>query len=233
MSESVKETDVAAAVVAYLRDLDWDVHQEVGGAYGARADIVAVRGPLLYVVEVKTTLGLAVIGQAYEWLHQANYVSVAVPTGRRSSPERVIADHILRDYGIGSLKVHLSMYDGDRSYAEQDIAPRLMRRIPAERTSRLRGMLCEGTRTFAAAGNAEGKFWSAFKATCDEVRRAVEKSPGLTTKELIGAIQHHYSSDATARSALLKWLWLKKIPGVSGEGERRVRWYPSNGVAEG
>lgn len=224
----MKETDLAAAVVTYLRDLDWDVHQEVGGAYGSRADIVAVRGALLYVVEVKTTLGLAVLGQAYEWLHQANYVSVAVPWGRRQSPDRLCARRILDAWGVGLLLVSLNGgYDGaTTTHVEQDTPPRLCRRVPFERTSRLRGMLCEGTRTYAAAGNAEGKFWSAFKQTCDEVRRAVEQAPGLTTKEVVTAIQHHYSSDATARGALLKWLWLGKIPGVRGEGERPVRWYP-------
>lgn len=225
----MKETDLAAAVVAHLRDLEWDVHQEVGGAYGARADIVAVRGPLLYVVETKTTLGLSVIGQAQKWLYDANYVSVAVPSGRRYSEERVCAERILRECGLGLLKVSLAEYSGDKTRVTEEIAPRLHRRIRAGRASRLRGMLCEETRTFAAAGNAEGKFWSAFKATVAEVQRAVKEKPGLTTKELIGAIQHHYSSDSTARGSLLKWLWLKKIPGVRGEGERPVRWYPAEG----
>lgn len=221
----VKETDLAAAVVAHLRDQEWDVHQEVGGAYGSRADIVAVRGPLLYVVEVKSTLGLAVIGQARGWLHQANYVGVAVPSGRRHSEDRLCAERILWEWGIGLLKVALPAWSGDGTRVTEEIPPRLWRRIPVGRTSRLRGMLCEETRTFALAGNAEGKFWSAFKATISEVQRAVRENPGLTTKELIGAIQHHYSSDSTARSTLLHWLWRGKIPGVRGEGKRPVRWY--------
>lgn len=217
----MKETDLAAIVVAHLRDLEWDVHQEVGGAYGARADIVAVRGPLLYVVETKTTLGLAVIEQAQGWLHQANYISVAVPSGRKYSGERACAERILRDWGIGLLTVS-TVYE---TRVVEEIAPRLCRRIPAERTSRLRGMLCDATRTYAQAGNNEGKFWSAFKATVDEVQRAVKAKPGLTTKELIGSIQHHYSSDSTARSVLLKWLRWGKIPGVRGEGDRPIKWY--------
>jgi len=221
----VKETDLAAAVVTHLRDLGWDVHQEVGGAYGARADIVAVRGPLLYVVETKTTLGLAVINQAYEWLHQANYISVAAPSGRRYSQDRICAERILREWGIGLLLVSLAAYEGEQTRVSEGIAPRLWRKIPAERISRLRGMLCDATRTFARAGNAEGKFWSAFKATVDEVQRRVRETPGLTTKELIGSITHHYSSDSTARSVLLKWLRWGKIPGVRGEGERPVKWY--------
>jgi hypothetical protein len=222
----VKEIDLAAAVVRHLQDLHWDVHQEVGGPYGARADIVAVQGPLLYVVETKTTLGLAVIGQAYHWLARAHYVSVAVPWGRRVSPDRQCAERILGEWGIGLLIVSLSeLYDGSRVHEE--VAPRLWRRIPRDGTDRLREFLNDGTRTYAQAGNAEGKFWSPFKETVRQVQQAVHHRPGITTRELIDSIRHHYSTDRTARSVLLRWLWLGKIPGVRGVGERPVRWFPT------
>lgn len=228
----MKKEDLAAAVVAHLRDLHWDVHQEVGGPYGARADIVAVQGSLLYVVETKTTLGLAVIGQALHWLARAHYVSVAVPWNRRVGPERHCAERILREWGIGLMTVTLSEYEGSR--VREEVSPRLWRRIPLDGTARLRAMLNDGTRTYAKAGNADGKFWSPFKETVRQVQQTVHQAPGITTRELVGSIRHHYSTDRTARSTLLRWLWLGKIPGVRGEGERPVRWFPAKkAVAHG
>jgi hypothetical protein len=221
----VKETDLAAAVVAYLSDLGWDVHQEVGGVYGARADIVAVQGGLLLVVETKTTLGLSVIDQAYRWLAQAHYVFVAAPRGRRYAAERVCAERILCEWGIGLLTVWSEEWTSEPSTVREELAPRLWRRIPPDRSTRLRGMLNEGTRTYAKAGNAEGKFWSPFKETLQQVQLTVKAKPGLTTRELVNEIKHHYMSDTVARASLVKWLGWGKIPGVRGEGERPVRWY--------
>lgn len=218
----IAETDVAAVVVAYLRDLGWDVHQEVGGAYGPRADIVAVRGPLLYVVEVKTTLGLALIEQGQSWLHRAHLVSIAAPHPHRGRGPSV-AHQICGEWGIGVLDV---LTDYGESAVRERVAPRLIRRIPVDRSRTLRRLLTEETRTYASAGNAAGKFWSPFKDTCQQAVRAVAAHPGLTTKELVAALpKHHYSSDSVARNTLPRWLRLGKIPGLRGEGERPIRWY--------
>lgn len=217
----MKETELAAAVVAYLRELDYDVHQEVGGP-GPRADIVAVRGPLLYVIETKMSLTLALLAQAHQWLSNANRVSVAIPSLRRygNRPERAIAMRILREWGVGLLEVHAGY---NETKVAELMAPQLRRHTPDQ--DWLRERLCDGTRTYAAAGNAENKFWSPFKSTVAEIHRVLRETPGLTTRELVGHIRHHYDRDSTARSCLPRWLRYGKIPGVRGEGERPMRWY--------
>lgn len=222
----MKETDLAAHVVAYLSALDWEVHQEVGGPYGPRADIVAVRGPLLHVVETKTTLGLSVIAQAHNWRARAHLVSVAVPARYGPQEGRQVAELVLQEWGIGLLVVSM----GDEYVAtrvREIVAPRLWRRIALTRFNSLRNRLNEGTRTYAAAGNAEGKFWSPFKETVRRIQQAVTDRPGMTTKELVDAVKHHYASDSSARSCLPRWLAAGNIPGVRGEGERPMRWYPN------
>ena len=221
-----KETELAAAVVAYLRDLGWDVHQEVGFQYGPRADIVAVRGPLLLVAEAKTAFGLSVIAQADHWIGHANLVYVAVPRGWRTHG---LAASICRDRGIGVLEVMGGAGHGDQGgYADwrvqELVAPRLQRSVTSSGHT-LRSKLCAETRTYAEAGNNEGKFWSPFKATVAEIHRALKERPGLTTRELVDAIKHHYHAASTARSCLPQWLRYKKIPGVRGEGDRPMRWY--------
>jgi hypothetical protein len=71
------ETDIARPVVAWLQAQGWTVYQEVQHQ-GCVADIVAVRGPLLWVIECKAQLGLAVLGQALGWQGHAHAISVAV-----------------------------------------------------------------------------------------------------------------------------------------------------------
>ena len=231
-----KETDLAAAVVAYLRDLGWDVHQEVGFQYGPRADIVAVRGPVLLVVEAKTTFGLSVIAQADRWCGHANLVSVAVPRSWRGGGTHGVAANICRDWGIGVLEVMGGEGHRDQGQyvngqyvtadwrVEELVAPRLVRRVTSSGNT-LRSKLCTETQTYAEAGNNDGKFWSPFKATVAEIHRALKERPGLTTRELVDAIKHHYHAASTARSCLPQWLRYKKIPGVRGEGDRPMRWY--------
>lgn len=225
----MKETDLAAAIVRYLTDLDWDVHQEVGEAYGPRADIVALRGSLIYVIESKVTLGLSVIAQARHWLDRAHYVSVAVPMRRSANTrdERYVAERILKEWGIGCLEASVSTYEWETTRVEEVVAPRLHRRIAMDRATRLKEHLNDGTRTFAAAGNAEGKFWSPFKQTVAEIHRALRDAGcDLTTRELVDRIKHHYHCDATARNVLPRWLDQGKIPGVEAVTTTRpLRWH--------
>ncbi len=81
------EVELARPVVAWLGDLGWEVFQEVS-AGGSVADIVARRGPVLWVVEVKRSLGLSLLGQAHAWKRRAHRVSVAVPAGRDTTARR-------------------------------------------------------------------------------------------------------------------------------------------------
>lgn len=217
----MSETDIARPVVAWLRDKLWDVHQEVCiGGGGPRADIVGVQGRLLYVVEVKATLGLAVIEQAMGWRDHAHYVAVAVPRPRRVATGRRFAEQLCRERGIGVL--HVGTHHEAVTVEEQ---PRLSRsRLIPQFVAQLRGVLCEETRSYAAAGNAESRYWSPFRATCEEIRRALGRRGPLTTRELVETIRHHYSSDSSARSTLPKWLDAGKIPGVESDGGRPMRW---------
>lgn len=222
------ETALAGTVVRYLRDLGWDVHQEVSFG-GPRADIVAVFGPQVWVVEAKMSLSLDLLGQALEWRGVAHRVSVAVPKYAKGAHRaRWTAERILRDYGIGLLRVTPpSEYDKWVEARVDAVIEARLDRCPRPRDlASLRRSLCEDTRTYAAAGNAEGKFWSPFKATIRDIHRALGEHDGLTTRELVAVITHHYSSDSSARSTLPKWLMDGKIPGVRGEQVDRVtRWY--------
>lgn len=208
----MKETDLAKKVIDWLQDQKWDVYQEVqifGG--GEIADIVAKQGPLVWVIETKTSLSLAVIGQAYDWLHYSNYVSVAVPTGKRRIG---FAAHILRTYGIGLLRVNRYETEWSSSVSEVE-HPILQRRVGKY----LSEALNEGHKTYAEAGNNEGKRWSPFKQTCLEIYRYVRVNEGCTLKDVLNSVDHHYTSTATARSCIPKWAEAGKIERIRIEKE--------------
>lgn len=213
----MKEAILAATVVEYLRDLKWDVHQEVQAVAGI-ADIVAIQGPLVWIVECKTSLSLAVMNQGERWIRYgcANMVSVAVPSS--TSRDRGFAGQLCRMLGLGVLTVEVG-------YVNAWERPRFWRPKQRMFMDQLKATLSEDTRTYAKAGSEAGAHFTAFKGTCRAIRDVLKDRPGLTTRELVDAVDHHYSSDASARSCLPRWLNQRVIEGVRGDAERPMRWY--------
>jgi hypothetical protein len=211
------EVDLARVVVTYLRENQWDVYQEVE-VFGWVADIVAVNGRMVWVIETKRSLTFEVIQQAVRWGRYAHYVSIAVPEVRMSSG-RQFAYRVCKEFGVGALSV---MSNG---HVNEQVVSRLNRKAMADR---IRDRLTAAHRTYAEAGNADGRRWSPFKETCDRVRMAVERQPGVTMKELIARIETHYASTASAKSAIAYWVKHGKIDGVRCELEgRRLRLFPA------
>ena len=201
----MQETDLAAQVVAYLDNLGFDVYQEVRGPYASDgvADIVGVRGAAVCVVECKMTFGLDVIAQAERWW-TADYRSVAIPVPtyrRKDSRARHLGLRLCEALGIGVIEVPESPSEFEE--VRQIVAPRLNRRSPGRLHRKWN--LDEAQKSFAAAGNADGKAWSPWRRTQAEVYRVVRERPGLTTREVVAAINHHYTKDSLAMGALIRW----------------------------
>lgn len=223
----MKETDVARSAVRYFTDMKWDVYQEVVWTQGGnRADIVAVRDGIVAVAEVKTSFGVALLEQCLAWKGFAHFVWAVIPDLRSS-----MASRLCKDYGIGLLKVDVARESDyyPQRWARVSIDPRFDRRAM---TKHLSGALCDGHKTYAEAGNAEGKFWSPFKETCANILKIVQQKPGCTMKEMIAELDHHYTCDATARTSLAKWAYTGHIPGVRIEKDGRfIKWYPKEVTA--
>jgi hypothetical protein len=218
------ETELAAAIVAWLRQEQWEVYQEVQLSYGSSiADIIAVRDPVVWVIETKRSLTLEAINQAERWHYYAHLASVAVPKRKRDG-RPLAGARVCRLLGVGLLCVQPpSRWQAAEVIEEQ--RSRFDRRSSVKRT---RQALCEEHKTFAAAGNAECRRWSPWRATCEELRKSVERAPGMSLKEAIESIETHYHSQASARSSLSHWLQVGKIDGVRCERDGRyLRLYPS------
>lgn len=193
------EEQLAAVVVAWLRDQHWRVYQEVDTGAG-RVDILAEQVGQLWAIECKTSFGLDVISQADRHRERCTFASAATPRQFVCDLGEVLCK--LR--GVGVLFV---TSDGVREL----VAPRPNRRAPV---TKVLAKLEPEHETFCAAGTAGGGHWSPFKRTCRDVLAYVTAHPGCTVKALVDGVRHHYRDNSSARSNLPRWIEARKVPGV-------------------
>lgn len=208
------ESDLAKAVILWLEDYQWEVYQEVQ-VFGYTADIVAVQNKLVWVIETKLTSTLKVIEQANNWKGLAHYVSVAVPRKR----DQLMFGKVLSLFKIGKIEC-------DREVIER-IRPVFNRKALSKNITRY---LTPELKNYAEAGNSEGKRLTPFKKTCMEIVREVEKSPGITIKELIEKVKTRYATPATARVCITKWIGTKHIDVRFEQEGRRLKLYPKEKI---
>lgn len=211
------EAEIAALVVRWLRAFHWEVFQEVSMPHGI-ADIVARQNGRIWIVEVKKTLSLSLLAQADDRKPYAHWVSVAVPSSR-SSRARNFAKALLMERGIGLFVISSQ---GQVDHHKHWCRERLNRKAMINSIK-----LYEEQKHWAPAGNADGARFSPFQGTCKQVLAIVTRSPGLTLKALVNEVDHHYASDASARSSLSHWIQRGIIDGVEARREGRyLRIYP-------
>jgi hypothetical protein len=210
------EIEIAAVIVAWLRDAGWTVYQEVqAGLYGRRADIVAVIDGRTWVVECKRRHSFEVIEQSLYWMGMANWVSVATANRPRNSISRQRFHEML---GIGWLWCH------DEEVEEVTTAA-LRRRLWSHH--RIVHWLNTMQQTEGIAGS-QNAYWTTFAETKRRIGELVKKEPGLTMKEIVDRGHgFHYASSSSARTALTKWIREGMIPNVEGRRDgKSIRYYP-------
>lgn len=209
--ETKSEAELAEKVCSFLAGDGWEVYQEVQfGRAGRRADIMARRGNYVWAVEVKKSMTFDVIAQARDWQFWTHGSLIAVPRLETNSGNRgrSLAIKVCTDMGIGIIEI--SSFS-----AHMIVSPRLNRDSSGVVRKFILPLLHEDLKAWGAkAGNNQSDFWSPFKATCREAVNYVKEHEGVAMKELMEAIQHHYTSDACARSAFSKWIMLGKVEGL-------------------
>ena len=196
----MKESDLAKSVIAWLSEQHWEVYQEVQTrSLGPIADIIAVQGPLVWVIECKTTLSLSVMEQASSW--HAHYRSVAIPCGRNRRARLAAYKVAKQFFKVGVLSV-------TGGSVNQIAAPPYMREH-RKLALRIRDSLEPEHQTYAEAGNAEGRYWTPYKRTIRDVQQFLGNHPGATMKEIQNEVgRAHYASPASCRGNLGKALEL-------------------------
>ena len=200
---------MAKSVVDWLSGSTWEVYQEVQPKFGDPvADIVAVQGPLVWVIEVKCSFGFSVLDQANHWKGHANLISVATPP---SPADLHLKRKILGLMGIGWLGIYSDYAGGLR--VEERYPPYFHRKISKTITSALR----EEHKTWAMAGNNSSERFTPFKKTCMDILIYIKNHPGCGIKEIVNNVPTHYRSHSTARACLSMWVQQGKVPGVKSE----------------
>jgi len=223
--EKYSEAAIARVVIEELQLRGYETYEEVSTGYGSkRADIVAVHGPVVMIVETKVAFSVDLMSQLVEWYNAAHYVIGAAPNNCQS---------MFQDYarikGIGLWRVipdtRESMYS---TRISEMVAPRMMR---AALTYHIKRCLSPEQKTggeFAKAGTNGGNHWSPFRSTVRNLIAVVHATPGITMKEAVRQTQHHYSSASSAVSVLPRLIRQGVIPEISIEETRPLKLWPAN-----
>ena len=202
-------------MIAWLEGRGLSCYQEVDIPGEGRADIVGVEGRLVVVVELKLRLTWELIRQARRWRAECHQVWVAVPKHKRSSSLEA-ARLVFSDYGIGILEVGPSM-------VSESARPAFNRWA---KTTNLTKFLRPEQKTVAQAGSS-GSYWTPFKATSRDFVAYVQAHPGVTLREVVRAITHHYKNETSAVSNLKIWVEKGVLKGVQLKQDgRALRVYP-------
>lgn len=86
----------------------------------------------------------------------------------------------------------------------------------------IRKHLNENQKNYAKAGNAEGRRWTPFQNTNQQVINYIKKNEGCSLKQLIESINHHYHSNTNARSCIAKWIKEGVIKGIKSKRDGRI-----------
>jgi len=194
----IKETDLAAPVVAWLLEQHWNVYQEVEfRRWGGVADIVAERNGIMWIIESKTSYCFAVLEQAMRW--PVHYRSVAVPRSRSGRDYRVARDY----YQVGVIEVDCRF---EPKGVYQAIEPKLFVKHRHTVKDYLR-QLTELHKTFAVAGSSGGHHLTPYKQTMMTVRDVIERNPGCTIKFLYDTLgSMHYANKVSFHGNVLSAL---------------------------
>jgi hypothetical protein len=222
----MKETELAAAVVAWLLAEGFAVYQEIEVA-GAILDIAAVRRPVVWAIECKVRLNYEVMAQAHRWVPHVHRSLVAVPCLYGPHP---YDQHLLEHLGLGLIDAHEVDHEvtgSQRSWHGFVVRHRIDGRLNARCDGRIARALREEHKTWAPAGQSGGSRWTPWNATCKDLREFVKANPGCSMKAAIDGIRHHYRTASTARSAMARWIKLERVGGVRSEVENgAIRLWP-------
>lgn len=171
------ESDLAKVVTTWLRADGWATFHEIE-CRGGRADIVAVRHGLVWLVETKLRAGLEVLAQALEKRRAgAHGMLVAVPSG----PAAKLLANVAGRLGVGVIAVsEVDDFDGSSSRivrahrAEMLTWPAFYRQAKA--ADLLRG--CKPEHAAQPAGTTGTKIWTPFKGAVRAVIYQLAEAPG-------------------------------------------------------
>lgn len=217
----MKEADLYPPVKSWLEDSGYEVYSEVKLKHAGmkRADIVARLSPATTIVELKTTLSIDLVEQAFFWKRFAHYIYIAIP--KRKKPLPTFIEKLLRDNKIGVLEVDLKRLK---------LNPVV--KIPAKYNRPIfkkydwDDQLLPEHQTWVPGGSAGGGYVTTYRLTMQDVktylkrqRRFDKQNDGwLMIKDILDHCETHYRNPKSSLSKALRtfeheWCECKKEKG--------------------
>jgi len=187
------EAHYAKVVVEHYEEAGYEVFKEVVGPGSIRADIYCKKGDETIAIEVKTSLNLKVIDQAYRWRAYASKVYIAIPYQKYRQYN--IASQICEDYGFGIISIYKESRHGIRDLMVEKLEAKI-NVAPKE------PMLCDEQKESEAG--TSGSYVTPFKITCSKLVKLIEEKGPMPLKTATSMIDHHYSHDSSANQNLRK-----------------------------
>ena len=192
--EKLSEVELGELLIPWLENKGWEIYQEVKFGYGGNvADIVAMKDEEMWIIELKTSLSLKVMEQAWKW-KDAHYKSIAVPYSRRRNDQ--FASTILRHFGIGYIEI-------GTDYIREHL-PGVMQEFKKEHYELwMLPYITELHKTYSKAGSKHGGHITAYRMTIIMIQDFLKENPGSTLNEIIDNVGiGHYSSERSAKGSL-------------------------------
>ena len=163
----------------FLEEQGYEVKAEVHGC-----DLVAVRGEELVIVELKTTMNLALVLQGIDRLKLTDLVYLAVPAPRRAQMARWSETILLcRRVGLGLLTVTLEPRSGTGVKVVADPEPYKPRPVKARRR-RMLGEFSRRSGDYNVGGSTKRPLVTAYRESALLVADRLRQSGSLTVRDI-------------------------------------------------
>lgn len=205
------EADIATVAITWLQSKGFTCYPEVE-CWGGRADIVAVRFSIVWIIETKISLSADLCHQVRDRLrNKVNGVLAVAGTKRRMREDHPVVEW-MKDRGIGCGLV------GQHSYFQLMHMPAL-RRVD---TTTFREKLTTRHIEYNIAGTS-GRYWTPFKDLIAELIHELQEGP-LQEQGLESLNNYRKRQPAAQRRALTDYLDRKLIPGWGIERRDKKLW---------
>ena len=199
----MKESDMYPILRDYLESRGYSVYAEVEprqvlNHYG-RADIIAYSKPAVCIVEMKTSLSIDLIEQAYRWIPYVHYIYVAVP--KRKKPIPTFVRKMLSQFKIGILEVDQRWGSVHTTLLARFNRPHV--KIDWDKE------LLPQHQTWAPGGStSDSGYVTPYKLTIERVTYLLKRNPHrwFSIREILDYCETHYKNPKSSlANALMKY----------------------------
>lgn len=204
LTQTLSEKTIAVSVQNWLLSQNWDCFPEAQIRHrGPRADIIAIKGPLMWVLETKLSLNLQVIEQALRWKGLgALYTTVAVLKPKRKRQNRFtwysdFVDRFFRQEGLG-----LILIDNENLSISEVIEPRL-HRYNYPRSKRIVKQLDPRMKQYLPGSSGKEGYSSPYRRTMENALKYIQQKNSCSINDLLNNIETHFRIRTKARRFLI------------------------------